>query len=240
MKHKWTVRHGSLSVKLALSSSARFLWEWLVNYADENIYKEVEFDLIKFNQWIERRRKKPYDPRTLKRAAQELVDKEVAIDLAPNRFKWNWRRWKFKDIFDLKKSPDKPCLSRSQNADLGASKPTSVAGGDLTTTTIPTIKHELAGQIKSLTQSDEALSALEENVDACRKAGISFTPESAIQVLSWHSVEEVKAALAYTLQRAEVNPAGYLRVVLENEYWKRTHPASIGDVFRFISSFFTQ
>lgn len=243
MKHKWTVRHTSLCVKLTLSSSARLLWEWLVNYASENVYQEVEFDLVKFNQWIAKRRKTPYDPRTLKRAAQELVDKEVAIDLAPNRFKWNWRRWKFKDIFQFqpKKSPDKACPSRSPNADLGASKVQSVAGGDLTTTTIPTLKHQMIEQIKSIAQSDEALTALEENIDACHKAGIAFTPEGAIQVLSWYGIDEVKAAIAYTLERAQVNPAGYLRVVLENEYWRRpAHPASVGDVFRLISSFFTQ
>ena len=234
MPHKWTFRHTSLCVKLAISSSGKLLWEWLVNSAQENIYKEIEFDLIKFNQWVAKRRKTPYDPRTLKRAANELVEKGIVIDLAPNRYKWNWRRWKFKDIFQ--KSADKPCLNRSHSADLTPSNPHSPKAGALTTTTNPTLKDEVVAHIKGLAQCQEAMSDLEESVEACQKAGITFTPEVAIQTLSWHTVEEVKSAIAYTLKRARENPAGYLRVVLENEYWKRPARTSLVDVFQLISS----
>jgi|GEM_PF-4707001 len=197
MSHTWTAKHTSICVERSLSTSARLLWEWLVNHST-NIYSEVEFDLTRFNQWVARRRGKGgYDPRTLKRAAEELTEKGIAVDLAETRFKWNWRRWKFEDIYP-KKQVDKPCPKRSLNADFGDSNAEAVS------------EDVIAAAALDINQ--------QEIINTCSEAGINYSKLGAI---TWAKLAEVKAAIALFFHRGGFslgadglpridNPQGYL------------------------------
>ncbi len=205
MTHTWTARHTSICVERSLSTSARLLWEWLVNHST-NIYSEVEFDLAKFNRWVARRRDKGgYDPRTLKRAATELTEKGIAIDLAENRFKWNWRRWKFEDIYP-KKQTSKPCPKGAVNADFEGLNDGAVSE-DVT-----------AAAALDLNQ--------QEIIDTCSEAGINYSKPEAI---TWAKLAEVKAAIALFFYRGGFslgsdglsrieNPQGYLIKAIKREW----------------------
>jgi hypothetical protein len=190
MTHTWTAKHTSIAESLELSRSARLLWEWLVNHST-NIYKEVEFDLVRFNKWVARiRGKGAYDPRTLKRAAEELVEKGIAVDLAPDRFKWNWKRWKFEDIYP-KKSPDKSCPKRSHNADLDPSNADNTQDKVIAAAALTPNQQEV--------------------IKTCEEVGISYSNKSAI---TWATLAQVKAAIALFFHRGgfSVDADGLARV----------------------------
>ena len=76
--------HDAHCLEHKLTGSAKLLWQWLV-YKGEG--QELEPDLKEdFNNWVGKKRGKPYDPKTLKTAIKQLIDCAV-INLL-HRFSW--------------------------------------------------------------------------------------------------------------------------------------------------------
>jgi hypothetical protein len=68
----WTNKHDEFCLEHAITPSAKLLWQWLV-YGGEN--KELEPDLQdEFNEWVAKKRGKPFDPKTIKTAIKQLDD----------------------------------------------------------------------------------------------------------------------------------------------------------------------
>lgn len=68
----WTSKHDEFCLIHAFTPSAKLLWQWLV-YGGEN--KELEPDLQEeFNEWVGKKRGKPFDPKTIKTALKQLDD----------------------------------------------------------------------------------------------------------------------------------------------------------------------
>jgi hypothetical protein len=216
----WTEKHRDFAIGLNLPQSSIWLWEYLL---DEGLKGSEIVDLRDFNNWIAKRRGKAYDRRTVKSAADRLEEAGILVlEKKSHRFTEFVRKYLIKPLGALFKpilKQDKACKSGTTNATLGPSNHTNVADQDITTTT--ELDLELRDVAKGLMQDEEALAELEESVAACKEAGINLTPEAAVKLLSWFSLEDVKAAIAYTLPRAKSNVEGYFRVVLENDYWQR-------------------
>jgi hypothetical protein len=132
MGQKWTtftLKHLRLCVERKIRGCARELWQWVIQRLGHG---EVEFDLKKFNRWIELRRGKPYDPKTLKDAVIKLHESGLIQDMGlepdgSNRYKWNWRRWLVKpiEVFNkpVPKSPSGNSPKPEQNPEKDPSNP---------------------------------------------------------------------------------------------------------------------
>jgi hypothetical protein len=230
-KAEWTEKHRDYAITHKLPASTWALWEWLVQEGFEG--KEETVDLREFNRHIAKKRGKPFDRRTVKDAARRLIDAGILKKCQKfTEFVWHWVVCSIATLLPPKKKDNKNCklrsaikssTTRSHNANLAPSNPSNADERDITTTT----------KIPNLTAAE--LGQLEESVEACKEAGICYHPKTAIQVLAGYSIEEVKAAIAYTLPRATSNVEGYLRMCLENAWWKRaSRPASLVDVFALI------
>ena len=207
----WTSKHTSIALKRSLSTSARYLWEWLLTQS-KNVYTEVEFDLKRFNKWIASRREQgAYDPRTLKRAAEELVEKEIVQDLAEGRFKWNWKRWKLAQIF----CKPRPVLAR--NAEKAGSNAISV--DDEVNTTNSTSLLDLP---------EEVIERVEANVELIQEAGIEdFSASIGAELLAKTDPIDMKAAIAYLKAYTSPirKPAAFLYDCIADQWWKTEEEA---------------
>jgi hypothetical protein len=74
-KNTWTRKHSKFSVQNRLTPTARELWQWLLDEMYEGGFEII--DLRDFNKWVERTRGVPHDPKTVKSAAQKLLDTGV-------------------------------------------------------------------------------------------------------------------------------------------------------------------
>jgi len=80
----WTNKHDEFCLEHNFTYSTKLLWQWLV-YGGEN--KELEPDLQEeFNEWVGKKRGKPYDPKTLKTAIKQL-DAWGVINIV-RKFSW--------------------------------------------------------------------------------------------------------------------------------------------------------
>jgi len=221
MTFRWTEKHLQYCIAQRLTPSARDLYEYLVLEDFEG--KPQVLDLREFNKYVEKRRGQPYDRRTIKAARIFLEEKGLLTNCKKfTAFVYHVTLRAVSFFFKPKKHSDRGGRSRSLKATLQPSSGSNADERDITTTTIPNLTEEELGQ-------------LEESIEACKEAGICYHPQTAIQVLAGYSIEEVKAAIAYTLPRATSNVEGYLRMCLENEWWKRaSRPASLVDVFALI------
>jgi hypothetical protein len=80
----WTKKHDEFCLEHSITNSSKLLWQWLV-YNGEN--KELEPDFqSEFNEWVAKKRGKPYDPKTIKTAIKQL-DACGLINIA-RKFSW--------------------------------------------------------------------------------------------------------------------------------------------------------
>jgi len=220
----WTEKHLRFCIAQRLTPTAIKLYQWLVQEIGEGRQEIV--DLHDFQKLVAKERGKGYDFRIVQTAIKRL--EEAGILKSCRKFTNFVRKWTIRPInrllYPLIPKPKKP-ESKSQITNLDPSNNISVVRADITTTTY-LIDPELRSIAQSLVRDEEALAELQECLAACKEAGINLSPESAIKILSWCSIDDVKAAIAYTLPRATTSLEGYFRVTLENEYHRRKQRAA--------------
>lgn len=196
-------------IKIALSKNltptARELWQWLLSDMKPD-QSEIEFDLKKFNTWVAKQRGKPHDPKTIKRAAQQLMDSGIVSYF--KRFTWSVWRWVIKPIDFLVEAcvpqKRKKSLPEGQIPETQPSNPCTVENEYPTTATV------------SLSSGDPQFG---EKLEACQKAGIYYEPKDA-KFLAGFPLEKVLASIVYFLQHREnvYKPEGWFRVCLEEDW----------------------
>lgn len=198
----WTDQHNEFCLKHQLPASVRALWQWLLE-AKEETGCEIEFNLKQFNAWVERWRGKAYDPKTLKSAAERLLEIGAFIDEKCTGFTWFWKRWIVRPI-NLLVSPLKPRKKVQQSGkipDPCHSNPQSVVGEDIAAAAIPN----------------------SEILDACEQAGIPFRKSEAGNLLK-NSMSDVLLAIAHFWCRGGhekiENPQGWLIECLRRRWWE--------------------
>ena len=192
----WTDKHQAFCYQQKLPPSAQALWQWLLMHQKPD-KPDIEFNLQAFNKHVTKSRGRPYDPKTLKRAAAALVESGAIIDEGSERFQWNWKRWILRSIKLLvdKIRPRKKCPRVDTNAEKQASNQQSVSN------------HQKQQQQSKL-------------FDLCSQAGIYYRPGAEVFD---YSIEEVQNAIAHFQRRGGHekidNPQGWLIDCLRGEWW---------------------
>jgi hypothetical protein len=88
----WTKKHQEWRLRFNLRQSTTELWQWINRKTKGVTTEELEIDLRQFNQWIGRKRYKPYDRKTVKSAIAQLL--EQTNGLITEHKKVNWYYYK--------------------------------------------------------------------------------------------------------------------------------------------------
>ena len=202
--NNWTRKHNKFSVQNRLTPTARELWQWLLDEMSEGSSEII--DLRDFNKWVKRTRGFPHDRKTVKSAAQQLIEKGVLTN-AKSYTTYVWK-WRLEPIRVLMPPPFRPPQQKSTSQleipNLDPSNPQSVKNEDITTTTV-------------LEKSQDQ--ALEQKLEACRMAGIYYHPKDAKFMCDFSFLKVLKAITYFLLNRETVRtPEGWFRRCLENEW----------------------
>lgn len=234
MINTWTEKHLRMAVQEMLPLSARDLYEYLVIEGYEA--KPQVLDLREFNKYIQKRRGRPYDRRTVKDARNRLEAAGFLIGCKKfTEFVWYGTLRSIAALFPLEKRNKDTCKNgnlRSINASLRGSNGLHCVEGDYTTTTSPSNLPTTAELLQSAPVTES--SYLEQNLQQCEDAGIEFTdPKEAAKVLSKEHPEDVMAACDYYqdyCKRNKVeNPAGFLRRCLQRRWWEKSQKVTFVD-----------
>ncbi len=200
----WTRKHNKFSVQNRLTPTARELWQWLLDEMPEGSNEII--DLKDFNKWVKRTRGFPHDPKTVKSAAQQLLEKGVLTNAKSyTAYVWKWRLEPIRVLMPPPfRPPQKKSTSQLEIPNLDPSNAESVENPDITTTTV-------------LEKSQDQ--ELEQKLEACRTAGIYYLPKDA-KFLRNFSLHEVLKAITYFLFNREsvYKPEGWFRVCLEDNW----------------------
>lgn len=202
--NNWTRKHNKFSVQNRLTPTARELWQWLLDEMPEGS-KEI-IDLRDFNKWVKRTRGFPHDRKTVKSAAQQLLDKGVLTQAKSyTAYVWKWRLEPIRVLMPPPfRQPQKKSNFQLEIPNLDASNPQSLKDEYLTTTT---------------DLEDAESGEFEQKLQACQKAGIYYYPKDA-QFLHGFSLQEVLKAIIYFLFNRDGvrHPEGWFKVCLEDNW----------------------
>ena len=202
--NNWTRKHNKFSVQNRLTPTARELWQWLLDEMSEGSSEII--DLRDFNKWVKRTRGFPHDPKTVKSATQQLIEKGVLTNAQRyTNYLWKWRLEPIRVLMPPPfRRPQQKSTPQLEIPKLDSSNVESVENEDITTTTV-------------LEKSQDQ--ELEQKLEACRTAGIYYHPKDA-KFLRNFSLHEVLKAIFYFLFNREgvYKPEGWFRVCLEDNW----------------------
>ena len=201
-KNTWTRKHSKFSVQNRLTPTARELWQWLLDEMYEGGYEII--DLRDFNKWVERTRGVPHDPKTVKSAAQKLLDTGVLTHAKSfTAYVWKWRL----ELIDVLipprfRKPKKKSDSAPQIPDLDPSNAeTSETGVNSSSSSINNAQSPTSQVTNGETNAQGATSKVADEILAeCEAAGIPFVKSERPKVLEF-PLHQVKLAIAYFLFR---------------------------------------
>lgn len=202
--NNWTRKHTKFSVENRLTPTARELWQWLLDEMKEGSSEII--DIRDFNKWVEYTRGFPHDPKTVKSATQQLLDKGVLTNAKSyTAYVWKWTLQPINVLIPpLFRRPKKKSASQLEIPDLDPSNPQSLKNEDITTTTV-------------LEESQDK--ELEQKLEACRTAGIYYHPSDANFLRNFSLHEILKAIIYFLFNREGVyKPEGWFRVCLEDNW----------------------
>jgi hypothetical protein len=202
--NNWTRKHNKFSVQNRLTPTARELWQWLLDEMSEGSSEII--DLRDFNKWVKRTRGFPHDRKTVKSAAQQLIEKGVLTNAKSyTAYVWKWRLEPIRVLMPPPfRPPQKKLTSQLEIPNLDASNPQSVKNEDITTTTV-------------LEKSQDQ--ELEQKLEACRIAGIYYHPKDAKFMRNFSLQQVLKAIFYFLFNREGVHkPEGWFRLCLEDNW----------------------
>ncbi len=94
----WTKKHDEWALIFELTPSAQLLYRWLNRRTKGYQPEEVELDLKKFNNWVAKKRGRPFDPKTLKLAIAQLLEKTQGLIVSLRQVSWYYYRLLIKPI----------------------------------------------------------------------------------------------------------------------------------------------
>lgn len=200
----WTRKHTKFSVQNRLTPTARELWQWLLDEMPEGNNEII--DLRDFNKWVLRTRGFPHDRKTVKSAAQQLIDKGVLTNTKSyTAYVWKWTLQPIRVLMPPPfRQPQKKSTSQLEIPNLDPSKPQSVQDPVITTTTF---------------NDDAEPGDFEQKLEACQKAGIYYCPKDADFLQKFSLQEVIKAIFYFLFNRDGVrNPEGWFRICLEDNW----------------------
>ncbi len=208
----WTRKHNKYSVQNRLTPTARELWQWLLDEMPEGSNEII--DLRDFNKWVKRTRGFPHDPKTVKSAASQLLEKGVLTNAKSyTAYVWKWRLEPIRVLVPPPfRRPQKRPMFQPEIPNLDPSNAVTVENPDITTTTFLDLDLEDA-------QENAQEQEFEQKLEACQKAGIYYVPKDA-KFLRNFSLHEVLKAINYFLFNREsvYKPEGWFRVCLEDNW----------------------
>ena len=208
----WTRKHIKFSVQNRLTPTARELWQWLLDEIPEGSSEII--DLRDFNKWVKRTRGFPHDPKTVKNAAQQLIEKGVLTNAKSyTAYVWKWRLQPIRVLVPPPfRRPQKRTISQLEIPDLDPSNAVAVENQAITTTTFLDLDLQDA-------QENAQEQEFEQKLEACQKAGIYYLPKDA-KFLRNFSLQEVLSSINYFLFNRDGvrKPEGWFRACLEDNW----------------------
>lgn len=198
----WTEEHELFCHEHRIPPAAKSLWIWFVTQGKEGT--ESEPDLQDFNQWVTKKRGKPYGQTYLKKMYDVLVSNNIIKQV--KKFTWRIYRVIVKPL-DWLKPPKKPTEKIVQNLNSSfktqPSNPTDAVD-------------EVKQQQLSLNQS------------ILSEEGLDFDIKEK-EVLD-RPTAQIRVAIALYKIRGGVekimNPPGFIRACLRYRYWEQPHSQS--------------
>ncbi|MEW5860670.1 MAG: hypothetical protein AB1861_25395 [Cyanobacteriota bacterium] len=208
----WTRKHIKFSVQNRLTPTARELWQWLLDEIPSGSNEII--DLRDFNKWVKRTRGFPHDRKTVKSAAQQLIDKGVLTDAKRyTPYVWKWTLQPIRVLVPPPfRHPQKRTMFQPQIPNLDPSNALSVKDEAITTTTFLDLDLEDV-------QEDAQEKEFEQKLEACQKAGIYYLPKDANFLRNFSLSEVLKAINYFLFNRDGVRkPEGWFRICLEDNW----------------------
>lgn len=208
----WTLSHDAYCLTYSLTPSAKLLWQWFVKMGEG---LELEADLqLEFNNWVTKKRGKPYDPKTLKSAIAQLNDNSI-IKIV-RRYSWK--------IYKLFLRPLDWLTPKKKSQDQGE---ISAFHGSNRTTAESEVNNN-----NNIVIDDEIIEEAEKVLTVCEENGIVFNPVKSPEILDY-SLENVNMAIECFIaagghevdrfgRRKIRNPQGWLLKCLRYGYWEKT------------------
>jgi hypothetical protein len=172
-------------------------------------------DLRDFNKWVKRTRGFPHDRKTVKSAAQQLIEKGVLTNAKSyTAYVWKWRLEPIRVLMPPPfRPPQKKSTSQLEIPNLDPSNALSPKDEDITTTTVNF--NEKTTSLNETAQDED----LEQKLQACRMAGIYYHPKDAKFMRSFSFQKVLKAITYFLFNRETVHkPEGWFRMCLENNW----------------------
>ncbi len=113
----WTKSHDEACLSFGLTKSAELLYRWINRRTKGNEPEEVEIDLKKFNNWVAKKRGRGYDPKTLKLAIAQLLEKTQGLIVLVRQVSWYYYRLVVKPVTFLNKEKSKKSESSPKDTD---------------------------------------------------------------------------------------------------------------------------
>ena len=82
----WNKRHDEFTYQQKLMPSSCYMLRWILRKAKSNEIVEIEIDLKKFNNWVAKKRGKPYDRATLALAISQLDNQTEGMIIVLKRY----------------------------------------------------------------------------------------------------------------------------------------------------------
>jgi hypothetical protein len=226
---QWTDEHEAFCLKLGIKCAAQQLWYWLTT--NEEIGKEIEIDLIDFNQLVGKKRGEPYCNRHLKQVFAKLEELEVIKVVKP--YSWHVFKLIIKPL-DWLKPPRKQSFQNNTNSsNLQAENPvtpTNFSDG---------VSQQQSYSLPTLEEVSEETK--QEIRDLCNKEAGLELPE--ICDIYRYSIEEVQAALELLKfqckKKVIARRVGWLVQCLRHRYWEELENQWILENMGVISTFDT-
>ena len=204
IKNNWTQKHDEFCLKNKFYPSTKLLWQWLLR--QDNQHREIEPDLLEFNQWVKKYRGKGYCRVMLKKALEQLIQSKV-VDLV-KQYTWRIVKLITKPLSALK--PKKDLRQRKQNYDPQPS----------------IVRLESDCNKQQQQYIIERKRRITRNLELLDNAGIYFDKD-VTEVLN-RPEHEVKVSIALFEIAGGFDkikrPEGWVRTCLREKYWE--HPSN--------------
>lgn len=226
---QWTDEHEAFCLKLGIKCAAQQLWYWLTT--NEEIGKEIEIDLIDFNQLVGKKRGEPYCNRHLKQVFAKL-DKLEVIKIV-KQYSWHVFKLIIRPLDCLKPPRKQSFQTNTNNSTLGAEN------GDGSTNFTNPLSQQ---QSYSLPTLEEVSKETKDEIrDLVNKETNLELPE--ICDIYRYSIEEVQLALELLKfqckKKVIARRIGWLVQCLRHRYWEEEENQWILENKNVISTFDT-
>lgn len=208
--NQWTDEHEAFCLKLGIKCAAQQLWYWLTN--NNPIGKEVEIDLIDFNQLVGNKRGEPYCNRHLKQVFAKLEELEVIKVVKP--YCWHIFKLIIRPLDCLKPPRKQSFQNNTNNSNLQPENRDDSTNNSNPVTQQQSYSMNGVGEVSEETK--------QEIKDLCNKEAGLVLPD--ICEIYRYSIEEIQIALILLKFQCKKTPVarriGWLVACLRRKYWE--------------------